>query len=117
VDVYDLYGVRCSDLEAARSKVETALDIRFVAHESSFMGGDYYLLRNPGGESFVLRGNELEDDEEPEDLPYPDEPFLLEVNASPRSELIRDRLLAVEGIRLLRHEELGDALDSGGGPG
>lgn len=44
----DLYGFSGLDLEAARTCLEEALNIRLTAHESLYRGGDYYSLDEPG---------------------------------------------------------------------
>jgi len=39
---YDLYGFLSCDMKQARERLEACLSIRFIPHESSFIG-DYYL--------------------------------------------------------------------------
>ena len=38
----ELYGIECDNLETAREIIEQLLDVKLVAHESLYYGGDYY---------------------------------------------------------------------------
>ncbi len=103
---YDLYGFTHNDLEGARILVERALGIRFVPHESSFIG-DYYLFETAGEESFKLRSNVDPLDGEPAELDFPDIGVLLYVDGTERAKELEHRLITnIPGLRLLRREEL-----------
>ncbi|RKG71948.1 hypothetical protein [Corallococcus terminator] len=59
VKVFDQYGVWEADVEAAILKLEPALGIPFKPHNSTYLGGDYYLAKHQGGE-LALRPNYLD---------------------------------------------------------
>jgi hypothetical protein len=104
VKIYDLYGVKGQDLEAARRAVEVALGIRFVPHESSYLG-DYYRLGSDGGENFILQSNYDSLEKEWAESAHSDWPFLLYVSESERVEAVETALTA-HGVALLRRERL-----------
>ncbi len=103
---YDLYSL-ASDLENARAAVENALNTRFEAHESLYMGGDYYRLDLKGAESFELRKNLDPLDGEPAELDFPEVITLLYVHGTERAEEL-ERILTtrIPGVRLLRRKTL-----------
>jgi hypothetical protein len=101
--VYDLYGVGYDDLEEARAALEHALALRFVAHESSYLG-EYYRQQGMGEEEFVLRRNhDPIDDEwaEPDSRAYA---FLLYVDRTPRSDEVHRKLAVLDRVALLKHD-------------
>jgi hypothetical protein len=61
---YAVFGVRASDLEEARARVEKVTGLEAEARESSNLGGDYYLFAGKNDEEVrVLRNRDLHDDE------------------------------------------------------
>jgi hypothetical protein len=103
---FDLYGQRCGvDLESAHRSAEKALDFRFIAHESSYHGGDYYRFGDVGTEHFVLKRNYDGFEKEWAESRFKEHSILLYVNESQRAAAL-ERLLTSEGFELLRRENL-----------
>jgi hypothetical protein len=103
----DLYGFRNDDLEAAKLAVERSLGVRLAAHESLYLGGNYYRLGGLGGEHFILRRNIDLLDDEPAELEFPEIGILLYVNETEQARDLEQILTAkIEGLLLLRREEL-----------
>jgi hypothetical protein len=100
----DLYGFSTDDLEATRLAIEQALGIRLVAHESLYLGGDYYRLGHGDEEQFVLRRNIDLLDAEPAELKFPQARILFYVNETERSEEIEMLLTKLPDITLLRRK-------------
>jgi len=102
----DLYGFKHDNLEAARIAVEQALGIRLVAHESLYLGGDYYRLGSMREEHFILRRNIDLLDNEPAELEFPEAGILLYVEGTKRSEELEQILTTrIAGLRLLRRKK------------
>ncbi|TKC79202.1 hypothetical protein FAZ69_30540 [Trinickia terrae] len=105
--IYDLYGFSSADIDKAKSILETALGIRFVAHSGSYHGDRYFIFGDDEGEHFVLKQNVDPFDDEPAEMDYPEHPILLYVNDTSRSvDLQKIIAKKAEGFVLLRHEEL-----------
>ena len=107
--VYDLYGLRDHDLEAARAFVEHALDIELVPHESLFHCGDYYRLGNIGEEHFILQRNFDSFEGEWTEADCKEMGVLLYVNQAQRPERIEESLAEADKkgyISLLRREQI-----------
>jgi len=98
----DLYGFSTDGLEATRLAIEQALGIRLVAHESLYLGGDYYRLGRGHEEQFVLRRNIDLLDAEPAELKFPQARILFYVNETERPEEIQKLLIELPDIALLR---------------
>ena len=104
---YDLYGFSEDDLEAARLAIERSLGIRLAAHESLYLGGDYYRLGHGGEEHFVLRRNIDPFDTEPAESKFPQARILFYVNETERPEEIEMLLLKqLPNVVLLRRESI-----------
>jgi len=105
--VYDTFGFALDDLEQVRSALENCLGIRFVPHESSFIG-DYYLYENPeNGESLSLQRNEDPEEGGPLYCEFSEFPTVLHVSETDRSDELAALLQrAVEGCKLAKHEEI-----------
>src|SRR4051812_25426941 len=91
---FDLYG--CShhnDLLAARRALEQALALSFVAHESSYHGGDYYRCGAVGSEHFILKRNHDERENEWAESQLQEYALLLYVNETLRAEDLQMVLL------------------------
>lgn len=101
---YDLYGVHADDVRDARVKVESALGIRMVPHESSYRGGEYFRIGNVDNENFILQSNYDSGEDEWAEPMHTNYPVLLYVSETDRDLEIAD---ALNGIgELLRTEEL-----------
>lgn len=105
--IYDLYSVRATSLQDARNVVEGLLSICFEERRSSYHRGPYFALGTIGDENFELKANlDAFEDVVAEDE-FPDEPFLLYVNNTSRSEVLARALTAPSDIVVfLRHENL-----------
>jgi hypothetical protein len=103
-EVYDLYGSKSLDLEELSSAVEKALGMVLQRHESSYLGGDYFVAGDPRDEEIVVQKNDIGDEgtEELAEPQFDEYPILLRVNASTRGDEIRERLLVIAGVDFLR---------------
>jgi hypothetical protein len=59
------YGVRAVTVEQAYKWVEAATGLTAIPHESSFLGGDYYVFRSVDGAVLKLVSNKDIHDGEP----------------------------------------------------
>src|SRR5687767_9068848 len=103
---YDLYGIDATDLDAARRLVEGLLELRLVAHESSYHCGDYYRLGDVGAENFILQHNYDSFEVEWTEPEFQEKKFLLYVNETSRSAHIAAALTTDQSVKLLRHQAL-----------
>lgn len=101
---YDLYGTKTLGIDELRSAVEKALSVNFERHESSYLGGDYFLAGDLRGEHALIQRNHLGDADEQEvaEPEFADHPILLQVNATTRGDDTRELLLGIEGVDFLR---------------
>jgi len=100
----DVYGIRATSIDDARDLIGNALQLRFVAHESSYIG-DYYLAEGREGESFKIRSNLDPLDDLHEFLDFPDNAILLLVEDTRRSSELRRQLVDLPGVEHLRHRK------------
>jgi len=103
--VYDTFGFSSSSLEQVREALEDCLGIRFVPHESSFIG-DYYLHgeRYEKG-NLLLRVNLGPEDGEPAYPEFSEFPIILEASDPDQPERLSNVLQSkLPGCKLLRHE-------------
>jgi hypothetical protein len=105
--IYDLYGFISTDINEAKNFLESALNIKFEVHDSSFQGGEYFCSGKYTNEHFVLKQNIDPYDNEPTEMSYPEYPILFYVNDTTRSVDLRGRIDQNAGnVILLRHENL-----------
>lgn len=103
---YALYGhLSDSDIHVVCGIIERALSVKFVAHESSYRG-EYYRAGITGEENFVLQKNYDEYEKEWTEPEHQKYPFLLYINATPRLAELKKTLESVEGLSLIKHEEI-----------
>lgn len=103
---YDIYGLKGDNLEEHLPVIERAIGAKFAAHESSYMGGDYYRLGKVGEESFKLVRNYDSFEQEWFEEDFKDADALLYVNATDRPDEWEQRLSnEVEGITLLKRQQ------------
>lgn len=104
---FDLYGFTQNDINTIRILVEKAVGILFEAHNSSYLGGNYYRCGVVDSEHFILQQNLDLVDNEPIEPEYSEFPVLLYVNRTKRpEELTRLITKLCDGVVLLRHEYL-----------
>ena len=111
----DTYGFVHDDLESACEAIQQALGVQMEAHESSYLGGDYYSGQLPSGAAKLqLRHNvDLLYDErtDPPDERYAEpefatSPILLYVTGHDSLDVVRTSLERhVAGISFLRRRE------------
>ena len=101
---YDLYGTRTLAIDELRAAVENALSVHLEGHESGYLGGDYFLAGDLRGEHVLIQRNHVDegDEEEVAEPQFADYPVLLQVNATPRGDELKCRLLAIEGVDFLK---------------
>lgn len=103
---YDLYGAASSDLDGARTCLETALTIVFEPRNSTYHGGNYFRCGKSEGENFILKRNVDPFDNEPAELDFPDSQLLLYVNKTLRPLDIQEVIRVGDtGFMLLQREE------------
>jgi hypothetical protein len=101
---YDLYGTATLTLEELGVAAQDVLGLDLERHESSYLGGDYFLAGSLDGEHFVIQRNRADDDgedgvAEPE---FADYAVLLQVNATGRADELKSRLATIQGLTFLR---------------
>jgi hypothetical protein len=101
---FDLYGLRNATLEDARLEVERAIGTAFAEHESSYHGGVYYRLGQPGAEQLILKRNFDKREDGWAESQFKEYPFLLYVSGSTRTEALEAQLSTVSVV--LRRQEL-----------
>ena len=106
MNYHNVYGLNTGNLETIRIAIEHALNIRFNAHESMYLGGEYYRAGELGEEEFVLRYNFNSFEQEWTEKEFHDMNILLYVNVTQRSKEIEDKVTNVVGMLLLRQEIL-----------
>jgi hypothetical protein len=105
--IYNLYGFLSTDINEAKNFLESALNIKFEVHDSSFQGGEYFRSGKYTDENFVLKRNIDPCDNEPAEISWPEYPILFYVNDTTRSVGLRERIDQNAGkVILLRHENL-----------
>jgi len=97
---FDTYGIVATDLETARARVEAAVPVKFVLHESMFWGGDYYLSNSDEFGELVIRRNHNSYTGELNEPDHPDWTIYVSANEPPDPEALRARLTA-GGLSLL----------------
>jgi hypothetical protein len=101
---YLVFGSRLRSTDDLRESIARALGVDLVAHESGYMGGAYFRAGPLDDEHVVLRSNV--DASRPELEPaYPDfcdYPTILEINATDRSDDLRERLRVVAELEHLQ---------------
>jgi hypothetical protein len=101
--IYDFYGSSQPSIDVVEEALTKLLGTEFEARYSDYWGGDYYNAETTGSEIIRIVSNGPEEDAD--DLPYEgfDEyPVIVEVNASPRADHLRDLLLAAGFVHLRR---------------
>lgn len=102
--IFDLYGFKISDIENARQLIEKALNVKFIVHESSYLG-DYYKVKLNSNEDYMLQHNFLKHDEDWMEPQFTEYPLLLYINGTSRSEEIEEILKnKISIIHFLRHK-------------
>jgi hypothetical protein len=87
--------------------VENALGIKFIAHESTYRGGDYYCFGKIGEEEFTLQRNFNLIDKEWTEEEFQEFPILIYVDKTSRAEEIEKLLGARKvGGLLLKREQI-----------
>jgi hypothetical protein len=86
---YILYGSKLS-LAEAKEILEELLTLQFEARESAYQCGEYFRVGNRAGEHFKLKKNADPFDGDPVEMKFPEFPTLLYINATSRSEELRE---------------------------
>ncbi len=104
---YDTYGFLSENMDTLAKELEPILGIKWVPHDSSFMG-DYYQAESTFEESFTLQSNYYEPESDWMEPAFKDYPTLLYVAKTQRSEEIKRMILGImkSGVALLSHELL-----------
>jgi hypothetical protein len=99
-----LFGFDTADIKAARRQVERKLNCQMAAHESLFLGGDYFILGSHASDEHVLLRNNVDLlDETPEERDFPGFPILLYFRKTAQPELV-EGLLQGTRFQLLRRQ-------------
>lgn len=101
---YDLYEVVAPTLEDARKLVEQG-GISLEERESSYHRGVYFSYGQIGGENFELKVNLDPYEEQPMEEDFPNSKFLLYINNTNRSELLKSTFSQLgNAVVMIRHE-------------
>jgi len=76
---YDLYGTKNLSLFLAREHIEKIFGVSLYERNSSYQGGDYYMLGSNDSENFILKANLDPLDDEPVELNFPDYPIFYRI--------------------------------------
>ena len=102
---YILYGSKLS-LAEAKEILEELLTLQFEARESTYQGGEYFHTGSMTGEEFQLKENVDPFDDDPAEMNFPEFPTMLYINATLKSEELREIMEHARGsFALLRHED------------
>ncbi|MDY7574616.1 hypothetical protein [Actimicrobium sp. CCI2.3] len=105
--IYELYGFLSNDIDEAKNSLESAFNIKFEAHDSSYHEGDYFRSGKSINEHFILKRNVDPYDNEPVEISYSEYPILLYINDTLRSVDLKRKIdQKVSGFILLRHEKM-----------
>ncbi len=102
---YDVYGSRELDLADLEVLVPQQLGLAFSLHESTYWGL-YSLWGSPVGERIRIVGNVVDEDGELLEEDFPEYRSFVYVDRNLRPDVIRERLLGIEGLRHLRTRTL-----------
>jgi len=100
-ETFDTYCIDAGDLEVARDRVESALPVTFVLHDSMYWGGDYYLAKSNDLGKITIRRNANSFTGALNEAAFPDCQMIISVSAPPDPQAIEAKLVA-HGLRLLR---------------
>jgi hypothetical protein len=104
--VYDLYGIKESDLDRAKVMVEQLLGITLEPHQSAYLGS-YFRWGRPYGKEIILQSNFNQAEEDWSEGDFKDFPLLLYVNKHETPDLLqRTTLREATEIEHLRREEI-----------
>jgi len=104
---FDTYCVDVGDLEAARAKVERALALQFVLHDSMYWGGDYYLASSDKFGEISIRSNYNSYTKELNEPDHPNCRIIVSVSKPAQPDVLKSRLVK-HGLRLLRRAIIQD---------
>ena len=89
--IFDIYGSQINDLQLCLKIIESAFDIQFEAHDSSYLGV-YYRWGKKYGEEFILQNNYDESEREFREKRFFNYKTLLYVNLPSDPDGIRKKL-------------------------
>lgn len=95
---YMLFGIRGTDLPAARGVIEGLLGIQLRPHESGYHCGDYFRSGDVGEEHWILQKNFDDSDGEWTEPSFPEYGLLLYVNEASRASEIEAALAPVAAM-------------------
>lgn len=105
--IFDLFGLRCDDLEEARRLVERVLPVTFQLHESLYWGGDYFAARSPRVGKITIRHNFNAFTGKLTEPKFPDMPILVAVSEPPEPDGLKQSLLSAgPEVQFLRRDEV-----------
>lgn len=105
MSTYDLYGTTSGNINAIKMQLENVLNIAFAAHDSSYQG-EYFQCGKASDEHFVLKQNIDPIDSTPAETAFPTYKIILYINDTFRDLHLREKIEGIDGLTLLRHEEL-----------
>lgn len=105
---YDRYGFLDTDAAAILNRLETALGIKFLESESSYVGVHWTAPGITEDEKFELQSNFLDDELDWTDPQQRDCLFLLEISGTGRADDLEAQLRGAFGdrVRLIRREAI-----------
>lgn len=103
--IYDLYEIKSSSLEEAKTIAER-VGITLEERESGYHRGPYFACGEMGEENFELKINVDPYEDLPNEEEFPNSKILFYVNNTTRSDELREALLSFGTVVLLRHEDI-----------
>jgi hypothetical protein len=107
IETFDTYCIETPDLDVARLRVEQALPLQFVLHESMYWGGDYYLAISEEFGKISIRRNQNSYTKELNEPDHPECQIVVSVSEAPRPDALK-AMLATHGVRLVNRSILRD---------
>jgi hypothetical protein len=107
IETFDTYCIETADLDTARARVEQALSLQFVLHESMYWGGDYYLATSEEFGKLAIRRNHNSYTKELNEPEHPECQIVISVSEAPQPDAMRARL-ATHGVRHVNRSILRD---------
>lgn len=102
---FDVYCVGANDLVAARLRVERALRVSLVLHESMYWGGEYYRAQTLETGEVTVRSNFNTFTGKLNERAFPDCRFIVSVSVPADPERVKQQLVD-GGLTFLKRTEI-----------
>jgi hypothetical protein len=99
---FDLYGSANLSLRDTADELAAVLGVVFEAHDSGYLGGDYYRAANEEGAEILVQGNPEDDEGDRPEPDFADVHTLVYVNKS--TAALASGIAQIPNLALLRSE-------------